>query len=482
MSDENLTYNHDVFLKFLKIIFSPHDATTLGSEPTSEGLSPLVLVKCKKKDGGEESVFLKEFEMAVISDSKLFNSFLDRFRTQVYSVDDNIIDLDEINYEEVRKMLVNGVSETSNPNEIVEVHISNLEFDPQNPRFARFFDLDSQPEDDVIERMIASENIQELMGSIAEQDYFIGEPLMVAEQEDSDKYIVVEGNRRLAALKLLNGNIQPARKLASIDRIREEAKYTPEAVPCQVFKQRKDLLRYLGYRHITGAKRWDSLSKAKYIKQLKESFYDGIELDEMSKSIAKEIGSRKDYVAQMLTGLSVYENAKEHDFYGLQHVKEENIEFSLLTTAISYSNIAQYIGLESRTDIDAEKLDIENAKNVFLWLYSQNPETGRTVLGESRNLKKLAAITAHPEAVEVLQETSDLSRAFIHTEGPLEVFEDLLNNSFNSLKEAQNISYNLESVHENHWELADKISERAEDLASRINKILRKKRRGGDDE
>lgn len=357
-------------------------------------------------------------------------------------------------------------------NEIEFLATSDLHFDPQNPRFGRVFDGE-QPEDLVIERMVVSENIQELMGSISEQGYFIGEPLLVVDAGDGS-YVVVEGNRRLAALKLLNGQIRPKKKVPSIDQVRDAANHTPDSVPCQVFSDRKEILRYLGYRHITGAKRWDSLSKAKYIKQLLESFYQDYDIDEAAKSIAKEIGSRKDYVAQMLTGLTIFEDAISNDFYGLQYLRPSDVEFSVLTTAISYSNISNYMGLDSRTDVEAANLNRDSVRDVFLWMFSQDPSSGETVLGESRNLKKLAAITGSDSAVEVLKRSKDLDLAYIHTEGPAEVFLEMLQSAKNSVSEAVSIVDSIDSLGIEHKELVGKISESVDTLEFIVHKRMKK--------
>ena len=237
--------------------------------------------------------------------------------------------------------------------------LKQLHFDPQNPRFSRYFGNQVQPETEIVERMVKNENVQELMASIGEQGYFAGEPLLVAKNNTTKEksFIVVEGNRRLAALKLLIGDFVD-KQLPSITHLRETAKILPEHnAPCIIFENRKDILRYLGYRHITGAKRWDSLSKARYIKELSNTFFAELPEEEQLKGIAQEIGSRPDYVAKMLTGLTVFENAKQNKFYGLQRVGEEDVDFGVLTTALSRTAIAEYIGLESPRDIAAKNLN-----------------------------------------------------------------------------------------------------------------------------
>ena len=53
--------------------------------------------------------------------------------------------------------------------------VRDLLFDPQNPRFPRPDTGDNEP--DAIHWMLDNANIIELMNSIGEQGFFVGEPL-----------------------------------------------------------------------------------------------------------------------------------------------------------------------------------------------------------------------------------------------------------------------------------------------------------------
>jgi len=366
----------------------------------------------------------------------------------------------------------------ANNKEIVRVPLKDLDFDPHNPRFSRYFSDGEQPVEKVIERMIKAENVQELMGSIGEQGYFAGEPLLVSKGKGKKLY-VVEGNRRLAALKLLAGLIKPEPPLPSIDTLRADAKKETEEVECIIFEERKDILRYLGYRHITGPKRWDSLSKARYLKQLKDTFYKDLSEEEQLKAIAKEIGSRKDYVAQMLTGLTVFDKASKAGFYGLQRVKENDVDFSVLTTALSYSHISNYLGLASRTDIDAKGLKEDAAHDIFSWMFAQDQQ-GDTILGESRNLRKLSSVVANPASVEVLKREKNLAVAYLHTEGPANAFSKTLEGALKKLNEAYDLLPTVDVFSEANRTVLSRIEDQSSDIGILVTKALRKQKIGGD--
>lgn len=360
--------------------------------------------------------------------------------------------------------------------------LKQLHFDPQNPRFSRYFGNQMQPEVDIIERMIRNETVQELMASIGEQGYFAGEPLLVAKNNTTNEksYIVVEGNRRLAALKLLVGEFVD-KQLPSITQLRENAKVPPEqSAPCIVFESRKDILRYLGYRHITGAKRWDSLSKARYIKELSNTFFSELSEEDQLKGIAQEIGSKPYYVAQMLTGLTVFEDARQKKFYGLQRVDEEDIDFGVLTTALSRTAIAEYIGLESPRDITAENLNQERSKEIFSWIFAQDTQ-GYTILGESRNLGKLAAVVSNPSAVATLKETGNLESAYLFSDGQAEAFTKILRDTDKKLRDVLKLASDINDFTDAHLEQIENFIGLAEDIQSRIRRAIRRRKEKNDD-
>lgn len=347
-------------------------------------------------------------------------------------------------------------------NEIQYIETGKLEFDPENPRFYRLNDR-AGSDNAVVEEMLDDESVQDLMLSIGEQDYFPGEPLLVVKK--GKKFVVVEGNRRLAAVKLLNGDLKPPKKKEKgVQIILDEAVYKPINLPCLVYKNREDVLRYIGYRHITGVKEWDALSKAKYLKELSDTFYKGKSYNVLFKSLAKEIGSKAYYVGLLLTSLNLYEQALDKDFFDLR-MTEKDVDFSYITTALGYKNITDWLGLEDRNDLDAKNLDIDNLNKLFAWFFVRDQQ-GETIIGESRGIKKLNKIVASEAAVDNLIKSKNIEEAFLYTNGQEEALEEALNLAESSLKVV--------------WDMLlknNKFTERQESHANEISSIARKIKR-----
>lgn len=264
------------------------------------------------------------------------------------------------------------------------VSVDNLRFDPDNPRLPSTLDKDDEKA--VLEWMLEDATILELMGSIGEQDYFAGEPMLVTRTGKEGAYTVIEGNRRLSAVKLLRDpELAPIRK-ASMRQVSEEARYKPEEVPVLIYDERTEVLDYLGYRHITGIKEWDPLAKARYLEQLRQTVLD-LNEEEQFRVLAKTIGSRSDYVARLLTTLNVYEKIEEKDYFDIKSSSDDPVDFSVLGTALSYANIAKFVGLESGRDTSLEGLGEDRLGELTSWLFEEHAE-GQTRVRESRELKE----------------------------------------------------------------------------------------------
>jgi hypothetical protein len=324
------------------------------------------------------------------------------------------------------------------PKQIELVNVEDLAFDPINPR------LPSSKEDasneEVFRYMLSEGKVTDLMLSISAQNYFPGEPLLVIPSKGKDKkYEVVEGNRRLAALKLLlNPNDAPIKK-ELVEEISKNAENRPSEVPVIKYGERSEVLLYLGYRHITGVDEWDSLAKARYLTQLKSTF-TALDYKELLKVLAKLIGSRADYVHRLLSGYQVYKVIEDNNFYDIPNLNEEQFGFSLLTTALSYKGISNYVGINPDKNEDVvQYINNNNLKDITEWVFKETE--GKTRIGESRNLKALNAIVAVPRALKVFKEGRSLDEARLLTDEPKEIFSNSIKNALRRLQDAKEQSH-----------------------------------------
>jgi hypothetical protein len=292
--------------------------------------------------------------------------------------------------------------------------------------------------------MLKDATIIELMGSIGQTGYFAGEPMLVAKTPTEGVYEVVEGNRRLTAVKLLNDPTLAPIKKKTVEAAAEMTVHRETELPVVIYEHRDEVLSYLGYRHITGIKEWDPLEKARYLHQLYEASGDLPE-EEKYRAAARTIGSRADYVARLLTGLRVYERIEEKDFFGLPGVGPESISFSVLTTALTYNGISRFIGLSERGDTDISNLVEERLRDVTSWMFEKVSE-GRTRLGESRRLSELSRVVVHDTALKAFESGMPLVDAARLTDQPSVVYRGAVNTARERLKEARENAHRVEDA------------------------------------
>ncbi|ENN91162.1 ParB/Srx family N-terminal domain-containing protein [Bartonella bovis] len=144
-----------------------------------------------------------------------------------------------------------------------KVSLKKLEFDPENPRIPRFSN-----EKDAINFLCNKEQILELAEDIAENGISPCEKFIVL--QDREKYIVVEGNRRLIALKFLdNPNLAPERLSKKFSKYSASRKVLISSVECVIVSNRKEANHWIETKHSgqnkgKGVKPWDAIQKARY--------------------------------------------------------------------------------------------------------------------------------------------------------------------------------------------------------------------------
>jgi hypothetical protein len=304
------------------------------------------------------------------------------------------------------------------------VTLDEFGLDPENPRLPTTIKRD---EPNMLNYIARTSSINELMTAIGQHGYFPGEPLIVIPSgKKKPKYIVVEGNRRLTALKLL-ADPTLAPKSTAIKTASAEAKHKPKGVPCILFDKRNEVIDYLGYRHITGIKQWEPLAKARYI-----AMYFDTETKKSAtaparyKVVALSIGSNATYIKRQLDGMAVYKLMEANDFFDIEDLDEENIPFSLLTTALGYQSILEFVSGDNHPYVQTGKMIKARVKELTSWLFEKN-EDGETVIGESRNIKKLALIVESADALKELRAGGTIDAAYGKTKGlALEFTETLV--------------------------------------------------------
>jgi hypothetical protein len=351
--------------------------------------------------------------------------------------------------------------------QLLDIEIEYLDLDPENPRLPNYVPRDPNS---MLQFLAKTSSIEELMSAISENDFFPAESLIAV--PSGERFIVVEGNRRLTALRLLSGetyeDISPR-----ILELQKTAKFKPKSVPVSVFQNRSDILNYLGNRHIAGVKAWGSLAKARYIDQLFQQTSASASFSDRCKSVAKVVGSRRDFIAKAMKAFRVYRLAENHEFFDLEGLSEESVKFSLISTAIDYEGVQDFIyGAPDVIEEGEEQADRdpkpERVKEFFNWLFVKD-KTNKTKVGESRNLTKLSKVLLNNEALNSFRKGATVEQAYLLTTGVEEDFDALCAQIQRELREANSLVADVDAT-EYREDLASSIFKQARQLEGALRR------------
>lgn len=144
-----------------------------------------------------------------------------------------------------------------------KIKIENLFLDQQNPRLPRSFDSEVL----IIEHMINTEQVLNILEDIAGIGLSPIEDIAVC--KESVGYTVLEGNRRVSALKLLkNPELLPVYS-KKINDILNKYNTKVEEVECVIFNKREDASLWLERKHSgqqngIGTKPWSAEQKTRF--------------------------------------------------------------------------------------------------------------------------------------------------------------------------------------------------------------------------
>lgn len=186
-----------------------------------------------------------------------------------------------------------------------EAVVGDLLLDRENPRTGT---VAGQAE--ALEAVIRlnGQHFRNMMVSIKENDLDPGDSFyVIADEDDEEGYVVVDGNRRLAALKVLNNPVLlDGTKLGDTvkKRLREAAgAFAPiEPISCVVFDTREDANDWIERRHGKGLEgegriSWGTLESDRFQKDPtvldvigfveRNSIYDDADWQRIKKSVEK---------------------------------------------------------------------------------------------------------------------------------------------------------------------------------------------------
>jgi len=355
------------------------------------------------------------------------------------------------------------------------ISIQNLYLDSKNPRLVS---LEIEPEisqDDLAQLIWDVMDCEEIALSIHASGYFIQEPLFAV--REGTRLVVVEGNRRLTAVKVLvDGNLRKKLGLTGY-RLSAKMKEGLRTLPVVIASDREEIWPYVGTRHVNGPRRWDAISKAEYIAQVHIDY--GIPISD----IAKTIGDQHSLAQRIYDAYLVLKQAEEEGIFNRNDRKKQRFHFSHLYTALRYEGFSSFLGLkESPLKPNPVKGTgkKKNLRELFEWLYgSTSNDIEPLITTQNPDLRQLGEILGSnkTDAIASLRTSRSLRVALRIVQGEEEVFRTALLNAKSNLQEAKGAITGGFRRERDLLDLANQVYEIAESLVSEMERQKKRLKR-----
>lgn len=314
--------------------------------------------------------------------------------------------------------------------------LDDLYLDPKNPRLGRHY-VNAGLSQERIQDLMRDWVLDELAVSYLESGFWTHEALLVTREEldGESRLVVVEGNRRLAALKYLHDAVKkkdvPSKWKSLVAGVN-----VPETlfnqIPYILVDSRQEIEAFLGFRHVTGIKQWNAEEKAQYIARL-------IDKGMTYQQVMRKIGSntptvRRNYISYRL--LLQMEDSLE-DF----SAEDAKGRFSVMALSLRTEGVQKYLHIDiladpSEAQRPVPKEHLEALANFARWLFGSKRHNRDPLFNDSRRIDDFGLILENSQVVEYLEqeENPSFEHAFQLAGGSKSEILQFLNRAWNNVK------------------------------------------------
>jgi len=296
--------------------------------------------------------------------------------------------------------------DSKQPDEIEYAKLGELQLDARNPRLGRERIAKGLTQDEVLDIM-REWTLEELATSFCVSGFWPQEALIVVHEKvgKEEGLVVVEGNRRLAALMMLE-RAASGREKSKIWR--EIIEGVPKAridelfnrIPYILMPSRSSVKSYLGFRHVTGIKEWNPAEKAQFIVELIDK--DKLSYDDVRKRIGSKTPTvRQNYISYKLL-LQMEGNEEAVD---IEKVEER---FSVLYLSLRTEGVRRYLNIDIEADPKSAARPVpsdhlKQLANFARWLFGT--EKTDPLISDSRKVDEFGRVLLSESAVQYLERT-----------------------------------------------------------------------------
>lgn len=331
----------------------------------------------------------------------------------------------------------------------VSVDPETLALDRKNPRFGGD-DVPAGKKGDaaIIKRLVEGADLSELLESIAANGYLDLEPLFVVKEKGES--VVVEGNRRVAAIRLFNDPELAKAVGVTLPAMDESLRGTLKQVHVVELASRDEARQLIGFKHINGTHKWDSYAKARFAAEwYRKERKHGTTLED----IARSLGDRHDTVQRLVQGIFVLDQARDKGLFDPEDRFPGRVFFfSHLYTALTRPEYRAFLHLPERwrdsapEEAPVPKEALPRLQEVLNWLYGSREENEPPVIqSQNPDVKILGEVLSSAPALKVLRVERDLKGAYERSGARARVFGEHLVRALTQAEKAHQVMYAYEA-------------------------------------
>ncbi|MDE0232826.1 MAG: hypothetical protein OXI56_02290 [bacterium] len=357
--------------------------------------------------------------------------------------------------------------------QLVDVPTTELHFDRRNPRLFLEPNLTKDLSDTGFVRLLWRDfAVDEVALSIGTNGFFRHEPLFVTIEEG--RRVVVEGNRRLAAVHLLvNPKLRKEVGATDLPKISPEREKELESLPVVECK-RSEVWQFIGFKHVNGPQSWQSYAKAQYVAWVHDEL--GVPLPE----VARRIGDRHTTVRRLYRGLMALRQAEHRGVFDREDRWKKHFSFSHLYTGLGYSNIQSFLGIVELRSYRRDPVPEEHVSDLgdlCLWLYGRK-STGTRPIVRSQNpdLRNLDSAIGNVRGLAALRRGLPLDVVLDISAGDERLFKGGLIAALNGLQQARGKQLTGDSGDVDTLQIANEVLDLADRLVTEMEDFRREGR------
>lgn len=290
----------------------------------------------------------------------------------------------------------------------ITININNILLDPNNPRFAELGDdMDLIPETRFSEHKIQKDaydkmrsdkfDVSELKDTIKTLGFLPMDKIVVREwkinkAETEKKYIVVEGNRRITALKWLIDLHQSGKEtftekqlenFTNLDVLLLDQENAPEST----------LWILPGLRHVSGIKEWGPYQKARAVFILRES-------GSTPQESAQSLGLSTRAANQLWRSYLALEQMRSDEEFG---ESAEPKMYSFFEEIFKKAEVREWLNW---SDSERKFTNSSNLREMYSWIVGESDDDGDFIepkLSEAKNIRDLGPILKDEQSLSILR-------------------------------------------------------------------------------